>query len=218
MKTKYLIPCVLLFSLTSFAQTPAVKVEYDKFTDRTTIALNDMALAQGAIGSLPGAHVTKHPELRLTLIHSYNGQAKTESPGLPETLAVMSSNQRLGLARPPRALFIIDGLKIHVPTEWSKDSDDKHDSKNVRIEIAYDLLEQIASAKRVEGRLGIVEFHLAKWHQDLIRQFITAVTSPSSTSIIRNDFPRNAAVSKVIRPRRCYGLPETVVGVDLNCG
>lgn len=175
MKTKYLIPCLLLFSVVALGQTDYLRVKYDKFDDRTSVTLWQMPLAQGAIGALPRAHGTEHAELRLTLSHSHNGRANPQPPGISEHAYLsFSSESILGLSRPPKLILLIDNERHLIQTEWPE-RPNGHDAKRVTAPLTYGMLTEIAEAKKIEGRLGIVEFHLVTWHQDEIRRFIVAV-------------------------------------------
>lgn len=171
---KTLILTILLLA-SIFQRETDVKVEYDKFEDRTGVTLFGVSLAKGEIGWLPSpSGANDPPELRLTLIDTYKGKTPTTKHSDEGPLVSLSSTQSLSpLSSPPALILLIDGERITVGAEWF-DPLKRKDHKEVRIRLTYDLLSRISKANKAEGKLGTTEFHFQARLKEEIQTFMTA--------------------------------------------
>jgi hypothetical protein len=178
MKRLAIFGLCLLIVLAARAQEPSryLQVKYDKFDDRTVVALWEMPLAQGVIGWLPAPMGNNPAPLTLTLVHNFPSQHPKESLRPEDPMYVRLSSERVvGLVSPPTLNLIIDGERLTLATKWKTDGRERPDDKSVLLPVTYSLLLRLISAKKVEGRLGITEFHITSRNQDDMRDFVKAI-------------------------------------------
>lgn len=171
---------ILLLSIlaVSATQESHLTVKYDKFEDRTVVFLWEMPLAQGVVGWIPGGPSYDSPQIiNLTIGTNYKTQKPTETPRDEDSAFVrLSSDRAVGLASPPDLTLIIDGQRLKIKTIWTKDYKDQVNGESVNLPVTYSVVRRLMSAKQVEGKLGITEFHLTSRNQDEIKAFMKAVS------------------------------------------
>lgn len=159
-----------------------LKIEYDKFEDRTVVFLWEAPLAQGTIGWLPGPSHTHPQVLRLTIGSNFTSQKPTDTPRDEDPAYVrLSSDRSVGLVSAPNLTLLIDGERIKIKTAWNTDYKEQINDKSVKLPINYGLLRRLMTAKQVEGKLGSTEFHFTSRNKDEIRAFIRVISPPDST-------------------------------------
>jgi hypothetical protein len=169
---------VIAFALCVYAQdTNYLKIKYDKFEDRTVVFLWEMPLAQGTIGWMPEPMSPRPQVLSITLGGNFKTQRSQDARRDEDPAFVrLSSDRSIGLATPPSLTLLIDGEHVRLNTEWQTDYKGQTDDKSVKIPISYGLVRRLVAAKRVEGKLGITEFHFTTRNQDAIKAFLKAIS------------------------------------------
>jgi len=151
-----------------------VTAKYDKFEDRSVVSLWEMPLGQGAIGQLPKPWGMTRDSLTLTLLYNHTSQKPHVTLRPDDEMYVrVTTNGVMGLVSPPSLVLLIDGERLTIETKWL--SSREVDEKSVLLRVDYSLLQRLARAKTVEGKLGITEFHLSQSHQSEIREFIRKI-------------------------------------------
>lgn len=169
MKTQYLIPCVMLFCYASISAqtTTSIQVKYDKFENRTSVALWDMPLA-GA-GS----------DIKLSLSHSFIGPLtkRINNPSSDKVLIVFSAEREIEtLGVPPAVVLLLNGERVKLQLRWMDNvigTTDYHTRAYILMPIEF--IKRMATAKSVEGKIGYSEFHFTRTNLVSVRKFLQAL-------------------------------------------
>lgn len=155
-----------------------VRVEYDKFEDRTVVSIREMPLGRGAIPSKVNAG-SSVAQLDLTLTRIYKGRTAITSLNPNDDLfAVISSHDLLVLISPPPITLLIDNQRIKLRPDVLLDIPSLGKDRQAKFPMTVDLLQRIAKSRSAEGRLDQTEFHFTDANKKELTNFLKAI-SPS---------------------------------------
>ncbi len=145
-------------------QAPQVKIEYDRFKDRTSVALWPMKIP------LQSEYLT----LELVVVTTYPGQELPDSlEDLDVLIAFTSRSHEWQFQRNTNLIAILDGERQRFGT-MTRESDTENGLlvEDLRMMISEETLATLANSKTVEMQLGNVEFKLGENHLQGLKEFV----------------------------------------------
>jgi hypothetical protein len=143
---------ILIATISSIAQEqkPEVIADYHRFDDISVVRLRPMKIAESATD-------------RLSFGASFENRGSSIRPSNKADIHFVSLSDGWRYATDRSLILLIDGERLPLlTTHYEKESHKGLALESMIVELGYDTLVRIASAKKIEGRLGQREFEFPK--------------------------------------------------------
>lgn len=167
MPFKVLQALTLLFL---FWPQTALKTEYDKFRDETTVSTGQHSVNRKGFATL---------KVRAYYIQK-GGSAKAAPEDLIIGLMFYSDSDRWQFTRDDHLIVLADGARIDLGVSAASDFRIDHEARareTLDYEVTPTQLQQIAKAAKLEMQLGSVEFKVSDKFRQEVKELNTAIAS-----------------------------------------
>jgi hypothetical protein len=164
-----LLATLILIAATSSVaqeQKPEVIVEYKRFDNMSQVRLRPMLIAESATD-------------QLSLGASFGNSGSLIRPSNEASIHFVSFSKEWQYITDHSLILLIDGERLPLITiYYEKEISRGLALESMAVEVSYNTLVRIASAKKVEGRLGQREFELPKGVLEGLKELARRMKQP----------------------------------------